>query len=66
MEKEGDSMKTCTICEATIINGVNGCSMYDTCTTCRPIHYFAKPRKANSIEYYTDYEELILEQQENY
>lgn len=32
-------MKRCDICGTEIIPGVNGCSMYNTCTSCKPIHY---------------------------
>ena len=38
-------MKTCTTCGAEIVNGVNGCAMYDQCTDCRPIHYPLSPTR---------------------
>lgn len=58
-------MKKCSICGCDIINGKNGCTMYDTCFECKPIHYYAKPRQG-STEYFGDYEEAILEKQEEY
>ena len=56
-------MKKCRICGTEIVNGVNGCAMYDTCTKCKPIYYpptirFTKP------EPHTDYENAILARQE--
>lgn len=44
-------MKTCTICGAEIVNGVNGSGMYDTCTDCRPIHYPAYQRPSWLSDY---------------
>ena len=54
-------MKKCVICGAEIIPGVNGCTMYDTCSTCRPVVYYAKPRQ---VEDNNDYEGTILASQE--
>ena len=55
-------MKYCTICGKEIINGFNGCMMYDTCFDCKPIKYYCKPKKA---EITGDFEKLILIKQEN-
>lgn len=59
-------MKRCTICSAVIIPGENGCTMYDTCTTCRPIHYPPVQRNWTplNITPMVDFEEMILERQE--
>lgn len=38
-------MKVCKVCGEKIINGENGCAMYNECNRCRPIHYVAKPRE---------------------
>ena len=57
-------MKKCKICGAEIIYGVNGCTMYDTCTDCEPVHYYAKPRKADERETFGDYESAILARNE--
>ena len=58
-------MKKCKICGAEIVNGVNGCMMYNTCTDCEPIHYYAKPRKADEREIFGDYENAILARQDD-
>ena len=56
-------MKTCPICDKEIVNGKNGCTMYDECFDCRPVRYYAPARKAETCG---DYEELILAYQEMY
>lgn len=59
-------MKHCTVCGAEIIPGQNGCTMYNTCFDCKPVHY--PPVKRNwrplNITPMIDYEDLILERQE--
>ena len=55
-------MKRCVICGGAIINGQNGCAMYDTCFECKPIKYIAKPKQGCISG---DYEGLILAKQEN-
>ncbi len=42
---------------------MNGCAMYDECFDCKPIHYYARPRKATISG---DYEGAILARQEAY
>ncbi len=32
-------MKRCVLCGVEIVPGENGCTMYDTCFSCKPIHY---------------------------
>ena len=62
-------MKRCKLCGVEIVPGENGCTMYDTCFTCKPIHY-PKPQKRNwrplNVTPMVDYEALILERQEAY
>ena len=54
-------MKQCQICGREIINGQNGCAMMAECSDCRPVRYYAPPRK---MEPSGDYENLILARQE--
>lgn len=56
-------MKKCIICGNEIINGVNGCAMYGECTDCRPIRYYALPKR---LDDQGDYEEAILSRQEDF
>ncbi len=51
-------MKKCSICGTEIINGVNGCMMYDTCNTCKPIVYYPTIRIKPTITNYPSYEEM--------
>lgn len=59
-------MKRCVLCGVEIIPGENGCAMYNTCTTCKPIHY--PPVRRNwprlDVTPMVDFENLILERQE--
>lgn len=55
-------MKLCVICGSEIIPGINGCTMYDECSACRPIVYYAKPRQGEDNN---DYESAILARSEN-
>ena len=50
-------MKKCPICGVEIINGVNGCSMYETCTTCKPIYYPRAVTKQGHITSWSDLDE---------
>lgn len=62
-------MKKCTICGDTIINGKNGCAMYDTCVKCKPIIYRAAPIKRVNYSFFdfdNSYETRILDRQERY
>lgn len=43
--------KMCKLCKCVIINGQNGCAMYDTCTDCKPVHYITQPRQKASYTY---------------
>lgn len=40
-----EKRKICPVCGAVIVNGVNGAGMYKECFRCRPIVYYAKPKK---------------------
>lgn len=50
-------MKTCKACGTEIINGVNGCAMYNKCFRCRPISYPAQPKR-NAITSWEDMDVL--------
>lgn len=39
VEKGKTMAKKCRKCGAEIIYGMNGCTMYDECFSCRPVHY---------------------------
>ncbi len=60
-------MKRCTLCGIEIVPGKNGCTMYDTCTACKPIHYPPVQRNWPPLNVIpmVDFEEMILERQES-
>lgn len=68
-------MRRCILCGVEIVPGVNGCTMYDTCTSCKPIRYPTPYSRRPQIygHFYgqgfvnvncPDYEDMILAQQE--
>lgn len=59
-------MKKCTICGKEIVYGINGCTWYDTCFTCKPISYPAPTAAEPSDEEANYWEEQILAKQERY
>lgn len=62
-------MKRCTLCRADIVPGVNGCTMYDTCISCKPIRYLKRQARnwmPLNITSMVSFEDLILERQEEY